>query len=234
MQAICLRLHEPFKPFCMRVFAISDIHGCNRTFRHLLFNVLQLGPSDCFFLVGDYVNRGPDSLGVIDTVLALLAAGYQLTALRGNHEDRLIYTQEAGIINLDEKYIRFVQSLANYTTWEQYILVHAGLNFDLADPFTDDYAMRWIRGWEDQVNEHWLSGRQLIFGHIRRARQSIEQAVAEQRSAICIDNGCFDVANPEQGHLCAYELNTHELIFQPNLDMDSPEVTYLSVDVIGS
>lgn len=218
----------------MRVFAISDIHGCNQTFRHLIVNRLSLRPTDRLYLLGDYVNRGPDSLGVMDTVMELQASGYDVHALRGNHEDRLIHTVQAGIIQLDDKYIRFMEGLHNYLTYGHFLLAHAGFNFDAADPLTDEYAMRWIRGWEDRVDTHWLAGRQIIFGHIRRSRALIETAVAQQAPAICIDNGCFDMANPEQGHLCAYELHTQRLYFQQNIDMQTPEITYLSVESIGS
>jgi serine/threonine protein phosphatase 1 len=48
----------------MRRFAISDIHGCARTFGALL-NKINLSPVDELFLLGDFIDRGPDSKGVL-------------------------------------------------------------------------------------------------------------------------------------------------------------------------
>ena len=60
------------KPEVGRRFAISDIHGCSMTFEALLSQI-HLKKEDQLFLLGDYVNRGPDSAGVIDKILELKA-----------------------------------------------------------------------------------------------------------------------------------------------------------------
>ena len=62
-----------------RRLAISDIHGCAETLRTLLGDRLQVQPSDEVYLLGDYLDRGPDSKGVLDLILAYQNAGYQLT-----------------------------------------------------------------------------------------------------------------------------------------------------------
>jgi serine/threonine protein phosphatase 1 len=76
----------------MRRFAATDLHGCLRTFRYLVEEELRLRTADHLYLLGDYVNKGPDSAGVLDYLMQLQAAGYQVHCLRGNHEHELLVT----------------------------------------------------------------------------------------------------------------------------------------------
>lgn len=70
-----------------RVFAIGDVHGCAAELDTLLGG-LGLGAGDTVVCVGDYLDRGPDSRGVIDVLLALRARDdLTTTFLKGNHED---------------------------------------------------------------------------------------------------------------------------------------------------
>ncbi len=68
----------------MRLLAIGDIHGCLTAFTTLL-DAVRLQPEDRIVALGDYVDRGPDSRGVLDRLIALHDAG-QLISLRGNHD----------------------------------------------------------------------------------------------------------------------------------------------------
>lgn len=68
-----------------RRFAISDIHGCLQTFLALL-DKLQLTKEDELYILGDMIDRGPNSVAVMDHVMQMMADGYQVTALMGNHE----------------------------------------------------------------------------------------------------------------------------------------------------
>lgn len=68
----------------MRQLAIGDIHGCLTAFNTLL-DAVALAPADQIITLGDYVDRGPDSRGVLERLLALHAGG-RLVALRGNHD----------------------------------------------------------------------------------------------------------------------------------------------------
>ena len=72
----------------MRLLAIGDIHGCSRSLDTLLSAVAP-EPDDRIITLGDYVDRGPDSRGVLDRLLALQATG-RLVALRGNHDVMLL------------------------------------------------------------------------------------------------------------------------------------------------
>jgi diadenosine tetraphosphatase ApaH/serine/threonine PP2A family protein phosphatase len=62
---------------------IGDIHGMLRPLRALLASVRAADPAAQFYFVGDYVNRGPDSRGVIELLLSLPHARF----VRGNHDD---------------------------------------------------------------------------------------------------------------------------------------------------
>src|SRR3954466_446577 len=67
-----------------RLIAIGDIHGCHLEFAELLAR-LALTSEDRLILLGDLVNRGPDSNKVID-----LAREHRALSLLGNHERRLL------------------------------------------------------------------------------------------------------------------------------------------------
>jgi serine/threonine protein phosphatase 1 len=73
-----------------RLFIVGDIHGCLAELEALLAG-LPLQPGDGLVFLGDYVDRGPDSRGVIERLLALAASSTIPTVfLRGNHEDMLL------------------------------------------------------------------------------------------------------------------------------------------------
>ena len=72
----------------MRVLAIGDIHGCSKALDTILAAV-QLRPDDQIITLGDYIDRGPDSMGVIERLLALRRLN-QVTCLRGNHEQMML------------------------------------------------------------------------------------------------------------------------------------------------
>ena len=73
-----------------RLIAIGDIHGCHVEFAELLAQ-LALTKDDRVVLLGDLVNRGPDSCKVID-----LARAYRVVSLLGNHELRLLKYRKTG------------------------------------------------------------------------------------------------------------------------------------------
>src|SRR5262245_44280481 len=73
-----------------RLIAIGDIHGCHLEFADLLARVGGRR-DDRLILLGDLVNRGPDSNRVLD-----LAREHQALALLGNHELRLLKYRRHG------------------------------------------------------------------------------------------------------------------------------------------
>lgn len=74
----------------MLYYAIGDIHGCSAALDNLLGQIAthaeaaHAGRAYQIVLLGDYVDRGPDSAGVLDRAIALEAQGH--IALPGNHE----------------------------------------------------------------------------------------------------------------------------------------------------
>lgn len=66
------------------IYAIGDIHGQHEKLCALL-NIWQAGPQDKVIFIGDYIDRGPDSAGVVQTVIEL-GSSTNCIYLRGNHE----------------------------------------------------------------------------------------------------------------------------------------------------
>ncbi len=208
----------------MSRFAISDIHGCPKTFRALL-DAIALTREDELFLLGDYVDKGPDSYGVIEHIWQLNAAGYRITALRGNHErmftNEVVRGEHSGIIPLAhrEEVCRWMLGLDYYTETPGYFLVHAGLNFRHPNPLEDTYAMLWIRYWYDELDQEWLGKRIVVHGHtpepLTSVRYGIGQMAEQQR--VCIDSGCSH-SYPGMGYLTALNLDTREGTFVKRID----------------
>ena len=225
-----------------RTIAIADIHGCCRTFRRLLFDVVRLTKSDTLYLLGDMIDRGPDSKGVIVTILELQADGYDVRPIRGNHEQMLllsIYTptnenmakwlDSGGYMTLKsygvshpeelENHVYFVRDLPIFSVSDTHIFVHAGLNFSLDDPFSHEgeEEMFWKRGGD--VDKAKLGGKVLVSGHTPLPLKIINRTLAT--SHIRLDNGCvFGDALPDLvlGNLVALELESGVLHIQENID----------------
>jgi serine/threonine protein phosphatase 1 len=84
----------PRLPKGTRIYAIGDVHGCLGLLERALKAVTQhmrQNPGDDVRLVllGDYIDRGPDSRGVID-LLTRLSATAEIIPLMGNHERALL------------------------------------------------------------------------------------------------------------------------------------------------
>jgi len=77
----------------MHTYAIGDIHGSLKELRNLhkaLIRKADLVPYDTLVFVGDYVDRGPDSKGVIDYLITL-SQHQKCVFLMGNHEDMMLW-----------------------------------------------------------------------------------------------------------------------------------------------
>lgn len=82
-----------------RLFAIGDIHGDLDALKNLI-NFLDLQEDDHLIFLGDYVDRGPDSYGVIEYLLEL-DQHYKCHFILGNHEEIMLKTVEG-----DQRYAR--------------------------------------------------------------------------------------------------------------------------------
>lgn len=221
----------------MRAIAISDIHGCLKTFKSLLEEQVQFTKDDTLYLLGDYIDRGPDSKGVIDYILELKGSGYQVRCLTGNHEQMLLaalknrekksifwrnggkQTMESYGLTLSEflfhPHLAFFKNLEYYIELDDYILVHAGLNFSIPEPLQDIYSMIWIRDWYHRIDRTKLDGKIIVHGHtpesVKEIKKMHENMVINQY--IDIDAGCF-----RYGFMCALDLTSRTLYFQESLD----------------
>ena len=226
----------------MRKIAISDIHGCILSLEALL-DKIRLSTSDELYLLGDYIDRGPDSQKVIDKIWMLRQEGYAVRCLGGNHDFAILdartdpvffhqwyatwggkQTMESfGVSSLDEiekKYWDFFKSLELYIQTGPWILVHAGLDFSTSDPLKPNMEMVYIRDWHHKIDYNRLGDRFIVHGHTPVTVGQVQQMAAElnTRRAIDIDTGCFAKPLPGKGHLCAFDLTNGELFFQKCLD----------------
>ena len=207
-------------------YAVADIHGCLKTFQYALSSI-NLTKDDELFLVGDYIDRGPDSLGVLQHIWKLEAAGYRLTCLRGNHEQMLIdyligrqklyeWTPRAA---LRDQVLNWMSSLPFYHETPGYILAHAGLNFRAPDPLIDRQAMLWIRHFYGEVRLGWLGERVLVHGHTPASLVDIKRSIAQMGDTgyACIDSGCSHGATG-MGYLTVLDLDSREGRFIRRVD----------------
>ena len=227
-------------------YAIGDIHGCQRTFAALLEH-LPLRTGDRLVLLGDYIDRGPDSKAVLDTIFQRKNEGFELVCLRGNHEQMLLdaidnpnYEIEFWLRNggrqtmasfgadrlrdIPEHYIDFFRNTLFFYETEGYLCLHGGPNFDHPDPLEQAADLLWMRRWYDDINYDWLGNRIILHGHTPVGLDLIRQqyaALAEQQY-LNLDNGCVYAAMSGKGeglgYLMAFCLETKALYWQANVD----------------
>lgn len=223
-------------PMAPRSFVIGDIHGCAATLRRLVDGRLRPGPADNIYLLGDLIDRGPDSKGVLDFIFELRDRGLAVDSIRGNHEDMFLraeddheglnlWTANGGLTTLESfqadgpgdiphLYRAFLASLPLYILLDDFVIVHAGLNFDRPSPFDDTSAMLWTRS--PFVDRQRIGGRRLICGHTPVPRARLEASL--NSSKIMLDNGCVFGGLPDSGSLAALELGSMQLYYQENID----------------
>jgi serine/threonine protein phosphatase 1 len=76
------------------IYAIGDLHG-ERWKLESLLSLLDLSEQDQLVFIGDYIDRGPDSAGVIDHLIALRQDRPNTVFLRGNHEQMMIFARSS-------------------------------------------------------------------------------------------------------------------------------------------
>ena len=225
-------------PANARRFAIGDIHGCYKTFKKLVEKKIKLKKNDQLFLLGDYIDKGPDSKKTLDYIIKLIRKGYQVYPLRGNHEETLIYTTKyeskqilkwlvRGSPNLlikgvlRRKYRKFIESLPYYYQLDNSFLVHANFNYNAEKPFKDKKMMLWKRKFD--YNSKILKNKKLIHGHQPTEIERIKKSIKKRR-VICLDNGVNYIKKhkiydyKQMGNLCALNLDTFDLTIQKNIE----------------
>jgi serine/threonine protein phosphatase 1 len=224
----------------LRSFAIGDIHGCEATLKKLLFEEIKIRKEDIIYFLGDYIDRGQNSKGVIDCILELQKENYNVNTLRGNHEQLFIDSENNqdsfdtwvmnggvatlrsfGISSYDElnhEYKSFLENTVLYFDTAKFIFVHAGLNFENIDLFEDEQALLWIRNME--VDKRRLKNKIIVHGHTPTPLLEVKKnlAFAANRGAINIDTGCFVKQYEGYGYLSALDLSSLQLISVKNID----------------
>lgn len=154
-----------------RVYAIGDIHGHAKELHRLLAQIDDDGYDhllDHIVFLGDYVDRGPHSSLVVETVQGLVRE-YRATALRGNHEQMLIDAHKAGrdtfawcswwyqggketavsysnaTQRVPRDVVRWMGGLPLYTTIGDFVFVHAGIRPGVPLDKQSPEDMLWIR-----------------------------------------------------------------------------------------
>jgi len=233
-------------------WVIPDIHGCIKTLQTLIDELIKPSRWDELYFLGDYIDRGPDSKGVIDYIRDLQKEKFNITALRGNHEEFVIDLYEAeqnsrfswfyrfadkkyrswmdiggretllsfGITEVRDippEYIDWMRILPYYVQMEDFILVHAGLNFEVEDPFADKETMLWTR--EYNIVPEKIGNRKIIHGHVPVNLELMDMAIKNRSlKFIDLDNGPYIKDESGFGNLVALELNSLETVIQDNRD----------------
>jgi serine/threonine protein phosphatase 1 len=167
-----------------RVFIIGDIHGCLEMLNRLMDMIDWRPDRDRLIFLGDYIDRGTDSKGVVDFVQVLLAQSPLVQCLLGNHESGFLdflsggdiktffinggettlkSYQKDGEIQIPPDHISFFQSLHPWIELNDYYLVHAGFRpgVEVNDQSLEDLI--WIR--DPFIYSDYDFGKKVIFGH---------------------------------------------------------------------
>ena len=122
----------------MKVFCMSDIHGCIKEFEEALLLILdELKKDDNkLILLGDYIHGGTNSKDVLNRIIDLQEryGKDKVIALLGNHEELVLENlssidSEIGKVSKDdEKYVKWFRTLPRYYVLNNTIFVHAGID----------------------------------------------------------------------------------------------------------
>ena len=194
----------------MRILAIGDIHGYLATLDALLAAVKPT-PEDSVIFLGDYVDRGPDSRGVINRVIELERT-LRVVALRGNHEQMMMdsrggpgllptwllnggeealasYAPEGrqGTLNdVPRAHWNFLDHVCvDWFETEDFIFVHGGLAPHLSLPEQPIPVLRWQK-LTPAMKPH-FSGKTMVCGHTVQP----SGVPLDLGHAICIDTGVY-------------------------------------------
>ena len=190
-----------------RTVAISDIHGCLAALEALL-TAIGPQPADTLVLLGDYVDRGPHSRGVIERLLALRQQCH-LAPLLGNHDDMMVNVYDGrtelyvdwlmfgGNATLESydtlrpeqipaTHIAFLRSCPLYYETDRHFFVHGNYRAEL--PLADQprETLLWESLKARQPGPH-CSGKMAVVGHTSQKTGEI----LDLGYAKCIDTCCY-------------------------------------------
>ncbi|MDR2946576.1 MAG: serine/threonine protein phosphatase [Candidatus Adiutrix sp.] len=167
-----------------RFFVVGDIHGSYEKLKAILANLdWAPGSGDQLIFLGDYIDRGPQSYDVVQTVAELADRRPDVIALKGNHESMFLdfiggradpqlfanglsatvrdYSRAEG--GLSVQHLNFYRGLALCHETEEYIFVHAGLAPGLPLARQSAHDMLWVR--DEFLLSDYDFGKTVVFGH---------------------------------------------------------------------
>ena len=210
-----------------RTVVIGDIHGCWHALRTLI-EVIEPQRDELVIPLGDVVDRGSDTRGVLDVLLELRGQCI-LKPLMGNHEEMMLavldgkspngWVRHGGAATLDSygftgsldvvptEHIDFLRSFDDCVESKTHFFVHA--NYEPKLPLTQQprRTLRWTSLKEHLPNPH-MSGKMAIVGHTANR----DGQVVSLPHLKCVDTYCYG-----GGWLTAYDINSGE-IWQANQD----------------
>jgi serine/threonine protein phosphatase 1 len=173
------------------IYAIGDIHGCLGPLKKLLEAVNPDLNRHKLVFIGDYIDRGPSSMGVVDYVIRLKKQypAENIICLKGNHEamfldflngiERQLFLFNGGQstlrdywgehwdsladLRLPPEHEEFYLSLKNYYETRDYIFVHGGLKPGVPLDAQEEEDLFWIRG--EFITSFEDFGHKVVFGH---------------------------------------------------------------------
>jgi serine/threonine protein phosphatase 1 len=203
-----------------RTIAIGDVHGCAKALDALI-DVVDPRSDDRLVLLGDYVDRGPDSRGVIDRLLDL-GRQCRLITLMGNHELMLLHALEevsglafwlsyGGRQTVDSyggqtdlippSHLDFLAQCRSFYETDSHFFVHANYEYNLPLDKQPEATLFWTHLTTRLPPPH-RSGKTAIMGHTPQ----FHGEVLDLGHLLCIDTFCCG-----GGWLTALDVETREL-----------------------
>lgn len=171
-----------------KTFIVGDIHGCLDLLQRLIRSIPWRPEVDRLIFLGDYVDRGADSRGVVEAVMEISRTSERVDCLMGNHEKILLdfvegrdvstfflnggtstlnsyRTVQPGIrpVLIPEDHLAFLRSLKTWVELDDYYVVHAGLRPGIQLENQSQEDMLWIR--DAFIFSNYRFKKRVIFGH---------------------------------------------------------------------
>ncbi len=222
--------HQDYK----RLIAVGDIHGCARTLDRLMTE-LAPEPEEHLVFLGDYIDRGPDSRGVIQRCIEI-SEQFCCTFLRGNHEQLMLdylaghgaaswlangghstlgsYLTRSGGWHLPPEHQAFLEATLLYFDSPEYFFVHGGLppqlTIEESKVACDFREFLWTRPPGAHQPVAWE--KTVVFGH------TPVSSPLRRPGMIGIDTGCVYARHKGFGRLTAVRLPAEEYVSVANCE----------------